>query len=491
MNSLFKKRKKVNTVLEISENYIKMAQRVILGKEKVINKIRVEKIKGLNIKEIISFIRDWTKEGKINSKELVISIPSGRVITKNLTLPSIDLAEINGMMDLQVGKLTPFTKNEIIFDYKVIETNVEGYSHVVVAIVQKDIIERYFMIIEGAGLQLEKINLSSVGMIEWYNLTVGQDKKEEPYVLIDIDYDKSDFAIILGDIPIFSRTVSLGGGKGSEDIIQWQDKFVSKLKNIINSYHNEIVDKELSGIVIGGAENFIARLDKNYLAKTSGLDVDILMPVKEIFITDECLGEYRNDLDKNKGSIPSILGLAMSFGAEQFNFISQEKKEEKAVKDRGKDLYFLGIYLVFMVLTISSIILGRMYIGDRYIQRLEREISSIQNKADEVSSMLRKIKIIKQRKRIKNYSLDIIYQVYQAIPPEIFLVSVSLVGEDSLAIRGTANMMAEVFKFVGKLEGSGYFENVKTKYATKHKIGNKELTDFEISCPLTQKNDIY
>ena len=47
--------------------------------------------------------------------------------------------------------------------------------------------------------------------------------------------------------------------------------------------------------------------------------------------------------------------------------------------------------------------------------------------------------------------------------------------------------MSEIFSFVNKLEDSQYFKNVETKYATKRSDKNKELSDFEILCPLEDK----
>jgi hypothetical protein len=35
-----------------------------------------------------------------------------------------------------------------------------------------------------------------------------------------------------------------------------------------------------------------------------------------------------------------------------------------------------------------------------------------------------------------------------------------------------------------------YFHNVKSKYATKRKVEDKEVTDFEIDCPLDDKYKI-
>ena len=45
--------------------------------------------------------------------------------------------------------------------------------------------------------------------------------------------------------------------------------------------------------------------------------------------------------------------------------------------------------------------------------------------------------------------------------------------------------MSEIFKFITALEESEIFENVKTRYATKSKEEEKEVTDFEIVCPLS------
>ena len=100
---------------------------------------------------------------------------------------------------------------------------------------------------------------------------------------------------------------------------------------------------------------------------------------------------------------------------------------------------------------------------------------------------MRVIDLVHSRISTKDLSLNLIYEIHQLISPEIHLVSLSFNGKDLLTLRGTSNSMSEIFNFVNKLEESDYFKNVNTKYVTKHKVQDRELSDFEITCPLEDK----
>ena len=49
--------------------------------------------------------------------------------------------------------------------------------------------------------------------------------------------------------------------------------------------------------------------------------------------------------------------------------------------------------------------------------------------------------------------------------------------------------MSNVFSFVTTLEGSPYFENVKTTYTTTKKDQGQEYTKFEIICMYEKKEE--
>src|SRR3972149_3451470 len=50
-------------------------------------------------------------------KEVVCVVPSKLLITKNVDMPSRDRKEIDKIVDLQAGRFTPYSRNEIVIDY--------------------------------------------------------------------------------------------------------------------------------------------------------------------------------------------------------------------------------------------------------------------------------------------------------------------------------------------------------------------------------------
>lgn len=479
--SRIRKQKNI-TALEMDNNWLKIVQAGVFAKERKINKIIVEKIASLPDDAVIKRISDLSKETKIDSNFLIVSVPHHFVAIKNLELPSTNPTEIKDMIELRVGKLTPFIKEEIIYDYQILDTTTEGYSRVMLVIIQRVVVERYFKILEGSGLKTERIGLSSEGLLDWSRFAYKQSEADRPYALIDVDYDTSDFEVILKDKLMFSRNISAGFLQSTGKMDEWQQKFIEEIKHSIYAYQNEMIDKEIGKIVISGAEMLIMDLNKTFLEDRFGLPVEIIPPSKNIPITKEALDSYNAGIRNTSTS--ALFGLALTYGEQKINLIPQELRIEKGVKERGRDLYLLGIYLVFILVAASSIFLGRIYNKERYLDQLRQEALKIQEKVGRLEDMMDETRVIKERSRTKNVSLNFLYEIHRVISPEIYLMSISFDGKDHLILRGTSNTMSEVFKFIDALEDSKYFQNVKTKYATTHRVKGKELTDFEIICPL-------
>ena len=480
------RKKKVITALQIESHWLKVVQvEVFSGREKRVSRIVIKEIGSLSDNAIARTISNLSRELKIDSRFLIISIPRHFATTRNLELPSTNPTEIRDMIELQIGKYTPYTRDEVISDYQIQDSNTEGYSRVMLVIVHRDIVERYLKILEGAGLKTERISLSSEGLLNWLGFAYKQGRGDKPYALIDVDYDISDFEVILKDKLIFSRSISLGFLQSIGKMDEWQRKFIEEIKHSIYAYQNEMIDKEISKIVISGADMVIIDLDEGVLKERFGLPVEIIFPSKNIPMTKEALDSYEAGIRNT--SISALFGLALTMDKQKINLIPQELQIEKGVKERGRQLYRLGIYLVFILVTISSIFLGRIYKKERYLNQLRQEARRIQEKVERLENMLDEIRTMKKRSRTKNTVLNLLYEIHRVISPEIYLISINFDGEKRLTLRGTSNSMSEIFKFINALEESKYFQDVKTKFVTKHKVKGKELTDFEIICPLERE----
>ena len=113
-----------------------------------------------------------------------------------------------------------------------------------------------------------------------------------------------------------------------------------------------------------------------------------------------------------------------------------------------------------------------------------RLIVDYEIKSEDNIEMVTEIEIVKDRLTTEGILVRFIYEIHKAVSPDVYLASIRFDGKDHLVLRGRSKTMSEIFNFVSALEDSRCFQNVKTKYATKHKVKDKEVADFEIACPL-------
>jgi len=452
--------------------------------------IKVVDISSFSDDALETRLLELVKELKIDSRFLIISIPRHFITTRNLELPSENPQEIKEMIELQIGKQTPYTSDEVIKDYQILDSNVDGYSRVFLVIVHRDVVERHFKIAEAAGLKVQRVGFSSEGLLNWSHL-VGKEKiaADKVHILIEIDSDTSDFEVILNNKLIFGRSIALGFSQLPGQIEQWQQKFIEAVNHSIYAYQNEVMGKEIDRIVISRPRLVGESLDKTVLEKEFGVSVEIIEHFRNISMTPEATALY-DSLVRTDVSFAGLLGLALTFGEQKIDLVPQELQMGRAVKEKGKDLFFMGIFFMLILVAVSGVFLGRMYNKERYLSQLKVKLSQIQAKTRALNNQIRIIATIKDRIYTRGLVLNLIYEVHKAISPEIHLSSLSFDGKEELVIRGESNIMSEVFVFVNKLEESAYFQNVKAKYATKRKVEEKEVTDFEILCPLENKYKI-
>lgn len=101
------------------------------------------------------------KDQKIGRCPIIAYLPRHVIAAvRILKLPSTNPAEIRDMVDLQIGKLTPFSKEEIIVSYRVIEALADGYTQVMLIIARRDsIINGIIAPLREAGVNVDRVVL--------------------------------------------------------------------------------------------------------------------------------------------------------------------------------------------------------------------------------------------------------------------------------------------------------------------------------------------
>jgi len=465
--------KKYITVLEITEQWLKL----VIAK----SSLKGPEIENLIIKPLASFTPDvlrpelnnTLKDLKITPYPLIICFPRNQVTVRNLHLPSRDPIEIEGMVNLNLPRQVPYPKEEIISGYEILGVDETGYTKVMLAITHRETLSRIFNILDAAGLFPEKVELSSQGIFSWFMFMQKSGGFSNPAglnILLDIDYNFTDFLIVSKENLLFSRTIPHGSDQIYADAELRRNKFIYELKQSLLNFQSEETGKKPSKIFISGAIGGITDLDK-LISEQLGLAVEIL--------------ENTKFLPKNKKvSISALLGLALESHKKRINFILPEIQIRKTLKERVRQLILLGSLLIYIIIVICFIFLGRMYNRQANLRLLNEQIQILGQDVNKLDEMSKKIKIIKERINTQGTTINYLYYIHKLTAPEIWFETISLEESGKIVLRGQAAQMSDVFKFITKLEESGYFKNIETKYTTKKRVADKDITEFEINCPM-------
>jgi Tfp pilus assembly PilM family ATPase/Tfp pilus assembly protein PilN len=465
--------KKYITVLEITEQWLKL----VIAK----SSLKGPEIENLIIKPLASFTPDvlrpelnnTLKDLKITPYPLIICFPRNQVTVRNLHLPSRDPIEIEGMVNLNLPRQVPYPKEEIISGYEILGVDETGYTKVMLAITHRETLSRIFNILDAAGLFPEKVELSSQGIFSWFMFMQKSGGFSNPAglnILLDIDYNFTDFLIVSKENLLFSRTIPHGSDQIYADAELRRNKFIYELKQSLLNFQSEETGKKPSKIFISGAIGGITDLDK-LISEQLGLAVEIL--------------ENTKFLPKNKKvSISALLGLALESHKKRINFILPEIQIRKTLKERVRQLILLGSLLIYIIIVICFIFLGRVYNRQANLRLLNEQIQILGQDVNKLDEMSKKIKIIKERINTQGTTINYLYYIHKLTAPEIWFETISLEESGKIVLRGQAAQMSDVFKFITKLEESGYFKNIETKYTTKKRVADKDITEFEINCPM-------
>ncbi len=482
-----RKQNKTVTVLEISKSWLKVIQLEPYGGENRVSYLDAFEIAGLSEEDLVSKITEVRRKLKIDSDNLLLSTPHTMVITKNLNLPSVSPAEIEDMVDLQIGKQTPYSGDEIVKDHYLLGSHMEGYSKVLLVIAHRDLVQRYLRITEAAGLDLKKIGFSTEGFLEWGRFVCGEAiSLDKAGILVEIDYNTVDFEVIAEGNLIFSRNFSLGSFKASASGEDWQNKFIEEITRSVYAYQNEVTDKELGKIVISATRFAKKRLNQDFLEEKIGLPVEIIDQLGQMDKSSQALAAYGEFSEKNL-SFANLVGSALSFDRQLIDLVPREVKLERGLRERGKDVYRIGIILIFILLLLSGLFLTKVYDKENYLNQIEARLFEVEGEARKLEAMARKIELAKDRANLRDLSLNLIYHAHKAVPPEIHLSAMIFDGKEGLVLRGDAEHTSEVHRLVDELEKSDYFENVQIERTSEQLEEGREFISFEVFCLLDQQ----
>jgi len=476
-------------IVEIGNDWFKSLVARVLPKGIHIEKIALQKF--AHIDSLHQGLEDMLKTLKVPPHSCIfLCIPRHLLTLKVLDFPSTNPEEIKKMVEIQASKQTPYSKEEIIVGYRIIGEEQEGHTRLILAIAREDFSNERLAVVEKAGFKAERVGISSEGVFTYFMLCA-RSSSEKAVILIDIDSNYTDFIVIHKQKLVYSKSIFIGANqlmhKRGED---WYEKFTEELKHFLNIYQAQGGERKISKVYLMGAGRGIKGLEQ-MLIPAFGFPVEIretFGEFKEKISVDESVLTYLNSLEDYRFvSLSALIGFAFAQGRTEIDLTPRRIKLKRLMEKKTQKLLVMGVLLISLLMSLSFFLSERIYNKKLYLQQLRSQCRKTEKEAMYIERLKRRIKLIKERLNAKGSALDILYHIYSLTPKQIYFTDISIDEKKQVVLRGRAEVMSDVFRFVTTLEESPVFEGVKVTYATKKKEEKEAEVVFEIICLLERE----
>lgn len=459
---------RAGAALEINEHYLKLVAAESFVKQRQISDRVAKPISGLNEKQVTGLILSTLQDLKIKPHPLVLCIPRNLATVRNLHLPSQDKKEIAQMLQLHIARITPYKKEEMVFDYSILGSDEINYTKVMLAIVSREIIKRQIRILEAANLFVDRISLSSYGV--WERVVSIQKQQiipSEVYLTLDVDTDFADFIIFDREHLLFSRSIAVE----LKEMMQPADitKFIGEVRQSLVIFHSEESNKNPLKIFLSGAAITEA------LQKTMQGEFDA--PV-------ECL------LAPFKGIPPTVSLTAISqflleVDEKGISFSLPEMQIKKALRDRTRELMILGSLAIYIFMSTFLYLWAKVGSSQSYLKRLSEHNGAVEREVGGLVRDYKRILFIKDFISNRRILSALLAELLKLTPQQISIDSVKVDEAGKVSIMGQSTQLSAVFKFITTIENSKYFKDASAKSTRTKKMDDRDITKFEIVFSLT------
>lgn len=465
---------RANLSFEINEQVFKLVSAKLQMPHAKFNDCLVKPVLAVNDEAISGMLGEAVRRNKIRTQRFSLCLSRNLATVRNLHLPSQNKNEVAQMIELNVSRIVPYKKEKIVFGYQLLGTDDMGYTKVILAILKDDVVERQMKIVEKSGLFIDRIILSTYAV--WQAVLQSQHSQinqTDFYLILDVDYNFTDFIIFSASNVLFTRSINVGAdniyGKNEQELT----KLLGEVRQSLIMFYNEEINKKPALVFLSGSKVI------NDWAESIGRELD--MPVKVVgsCLPDNCPIAQEGDAG-SKSSLTAACELALRESSQCLSFVLPQIEIRKSLRENVRNLMIIGVSAVYIFMVICFIFIGAIHHNQRYLNRLKETNKKVIGELGGVWSDFNKIDMAKEYLSRRRLPLMALTTLQRVIPSGISISNIDINSKGEVILRGQAAQMSEVFKFISTLEKVEYFKEVKSRQTRKKKVKNKDITEFEL-----------
>ncbi len=255
-------------------------------------------------------LKDIWRKYRISDRKVFIGISNQKVIAKEIKIPVVDDAEIDNSIKYQINDFIPIPKNNIIYDYYVVEKE-ENFSRLMLVGAMKSMIDDVVKSFKDAGLLAQAIDLNCFSLYRTVNYINSvekntKNKKPDTFCVVNLGLEMSIIEMIQDDnlkYPRFTSTSIKNFIDGISKEVKKDNKYCEEIisgfdfKSLFikkNDNAGEVKKEEKKDLPGKTGEKEDKKSDKDSTQSTAG-SIDVTKIMKDT--TDHLIGEIKLSIE--------------------------------------------------------------------------------------------------------------------------------------------------------------------------------------------------
>ncbi len=385
-------------------------------------------------------------------------LPRQMATIRLMELPSTDAGEIADMVDLQVARQTPYSKDEIARDYRVIGCPREGYTAVMLAIAQRAVLRQRFYSFEEAGIEIGRMSVASEGLLSWYVRGVAQGQKAGPTVVLDVDWGATEMMLFDGGRPVFTRNLIMGTAQLLSEPQLWKDRFLEEVRRSLEAHRSEQPSFVPARVVVTGGGAAVAGLVDG-LRDAVGITAEYIDSMKP---ASGAVESARAVIGQGV-SLAALIGFGMAPQDVEFSFAPETFVMRRDLVRKARGLTALTSLVMACMTTASAFGLLNVFGRAHRLGVLERELAALEPDVRRIEGMLEVSRAVQARMKSGVTAVMAASEVHRAASAAGVLIDTMSfdMKEGKVQIEGSGSSWQDVRNFVANLEQSACFRNAR------------------------------
>lgn len=412
------------------------------------------------------------KRLKISKIPIIASLPRQLMTVRVLELPSTDPEEIKDMVDLQLGKHTPYSKDEVVSDYTVVGAGREGYSRVMLAIAQRSVVRQRFYVLEEVGINVDRMSVSTEGLFRWAQSAIAAKYSSGATVIVDVDSAYTDLLVLGTEGMSFGRGISIGAKDFEQGKESARATFVQEIRRSLESCRSELPSVDLARILVCGAAAGRALAER--LSGDLGLPVDSMDSLADM--SKNGTGSFTEDVAAQSISLTSVLGMACAGTKLEVDLTPDSVKMRKDLQRKARALTVFGMLVMTLLVCASFYAVIKVQLKGHRLEKLRKQRELLAPLAQDIEIRQRIVQIVRDHTDPRFSALSVIHEIHQAVPDGVLFEEMDVDLEvGRVRLTGSGSSRVDISTMVRNLERSSVLKDVQQEGKTENDPVSKRL----------------